>query len=135
MMMTKIDLIDIFMKSANVDLNAIINMKNQTILVKMFDYDYFQATTGMDRLPIVCYLIMLYILVDLLFSLCYLFKNRLYLSRLKMLLLGIPVITVLSTVVYQNIKKFCKNLQLISNSIPSALLQLLNNFKQILHIV
>lgn len=68
-MMTKIDLIDIFMRSPNVDLNAVINMKNQTILVKMFEYDYFQSTTGMDRLPIVCKLCNIFL--DLQFSLCY----------------------------------------------------------------
>ncbi|XP_026319673.1 ankyrin repeat and MYND domain-containing protein 1-like isoform X2 [Hyposmocoma kahamanoa] len=58
LMMTKIDLIDIFMRSPNVDLNAVINMKNQTILVKMFEYDYFQSTTGMDRLPILTNLLL-----------------------------------------------------------------------------
>lgn len=44
---------NIFVKSPKIDLNAIINENNQTILVKMFSVEFFKNNTISDRLQTV----------------------------------------------------------------------------------
>ncbi|XP_053619414.1 ankyrin repeat and MYND domain-containing protein 1-like isoform X2 [Plodia interpunctella] len=49
---------DIFIESPNTDLNAIINMSNQTILVKMFSFPFFKTANPTERLQTITNLLL-----------------------------------------------------------------------------